>query len=88
MNIRPESSRCSSGMWNNFRATFEGELSKIIDLVRSGGACAAAEAPNRGGADDCCFYFLRKGKGEGDFIAESMGMWVLEIEFSLAFYSG
>lgn len=75
-------------MWNDRRATLEDKIGKAIDLVRSGGTSAAAAAPNRRGTDDCCFYLLRKGKGEGNFITESMGMWVLETEFSLVFHGG
>lgn len=88
MDVRPESFRCGSEMWNDFRATIEDKIGKAINLVRSGRTSAAATAPNRGGADDCCFYLLRKGKGERNFIAESMGMWVLETEFSLVFHGG
>ncbi len=66
--------------------TFESETGDCIDLVRAGGAGASAAAPDRGRTDDCCFYLLGGGEGEGDFVAGAVGMCILGTNYHLVLH--
>jgi hypothetical protein len=78
VDVRPEGFGGGRRMDEDSGTTFEGETGECVDLVRAGRTGASAATPYCGRTDDCCFYMLGGGEGEGDFVAGAVGMCTLE----------